>query len=392
MSDNMIEWRNQARERFQPLSEDFLKLYKMEEESGGAPDEVWHALADIDWFGCIVPKKYGGNEAGLFKMATTFESVCSTGVVSFLPCLTALSTAAVVRAGSHELKDKILPSILRGKTKICFSATEKNAGFNIFNIETHSNKNDEGYILNGSKTYATAFDVADYAMVVTRSLSADQREKMKLPKTAGISVYLVNTKSQGITKKMMNTRGEGAARQFDVQFSNCQVPTENLVGKEHEGALVLFTAFNLERILFCSGILGVAEFCLQQATEYAKQRSVFGEAVIGSYQAVQHPLADVKIRLDVLRNQVYHVAKTIDAGANPAEVVSLCSGIKYLASELLDKAVNAAVGAMGGQAFHEENGIIQLFELSKLLHLSPISNAMVLNEIAEKVLKLPKSY
>jgi acyl-CoA dehydrogenase len=118
---------------------------------------------------------------------------------------------------------------------------------------------------------------------------------------------------------------------------------------------------------------------------------VFGDTPIGQYQAIQHPLADVKIRQEAVRLMTYRTARAIDQGEDPSKLLVPANSTKYLASELGLKAVDAALEALGGKGFDQDTGIIQLWETMRLLKLSPISNSLILNDIAERVLNLPRS-
>jgi alkylation response protein AidB-like acyl-CoA dehydrogenase len=131
---------------------------------------------------------------------------------------------------------------------------------------------------------------------------------------------------------------------------------------------------------------------LQRAVEYAKQRCVFGERPIGSYQAIQHPLADVKIRQEAVRLTVYKAAWAYDKNLPPQEVMFLANSSKYLAAELILMAVDRAIQTYGGAGFVEDNFLILLWDSARLLKTAPLSNEMILNLTAEHILGLPRSY
>jgi alkylation response protein AidB-like acyl-CoA dehydrogenase len=135
----------------------------------------------------------------------------------------------------------------------------------------------------------------------------------------------------------------------------------------------------------------MSQYCLDRACQHARERQVF-KGPIGAYQSIQHPLAEVKIRQEAVRLAAYRAAWCFDQGANPIEVSIYANGAKLLASELATKAVDAALDAFGGKGFDEDYGIIQLLAQARLMKTSPISNALVLNAIAEHVLGLPRSY
>jgi acyl-CoA dehydrogenase len=384
-------FKDAAREAFRPLKTRLSDLRESEKDTSGALAEIWKCLTQIGWFGCLIPEEFGGSERGILAMALAYEELASQGVLTTFPVLTALSTACIARFANNTLKQHVLSRMAKGELKVCVSATEETAGFNLFGIKTFAKKERDHYLISGSKTYASGFDLADYALVVTRTTSLEECETRGLPKSVGLSLFLVDTRAPGISKTPLNTRGEGTVKQFKVDFLNVRSPAEALIGKENEGALSLFVSFNIERVLFAAGVLGTSQFCLDVACEHARNRRVFGDTPIGQYQAVQHPLADVKIRQEAVRLITYRTAEAIDQGEDPSKVVVLANSTKYLASELGLKAVDAALEALGGKGFDQDTGIIQLWETMRLLKLSPISNSLILNDIAERVLNLPRS-
>jgi alkylation response protein AidB-like acyl-CoA dehydrogenase len=378
----------QAFAQFKP----HLKTLYQQEKTSPVSAEVWQLMAKHGWFGCLVPSKYGGNERGVLAMAMAAEAISRSGIAPLFAGLTALTSACISRFGSEDLKEQYLPRICRGEIKFAFGATEERAGFNMLEIDTFAEKVGDGYVINGSKTYTSGFDIADYVLLVARTITVQECQRRGLPKTAGISIFLVDTQSAGISRQPLNTRGEGYVKQFSLSIENLRVPAKQLVGKESEAAAALFTSFNIERILFIALVLGSIEYCLAVACEYASSRKVFGDAPIGKYQSIQHPLADAKIRADAVRNLLVQAASAIDHGGDPLRLTTLINSAKYLASEAGSKAVNAAIDALGGRGFNEDYGLIQLAEVMQLLRLSPISNHLILNDVAEKVLGLPRSY
>lgn len=229
-------------------------------------------------------------------------------------------------------------------------------------------------------------------MLITRTTPYQEVEKKGLPKMFGLSVFLVDLKSKGITITKMNTRGIEGMNQCVVNFENVEVPAENIIGQEDQGVWVLFNGLNPGRILAGASAVGLSEYCLRKAIDYAKERVVFGTKPIGAYQAIQHPLADIKIRQESTRLIVYKAAWAYDNEVPPQEVMFLANSSKYLAAELFMSAVDRAIQTLGGAGFLEDNHLILLMESARLLKTAPLSNEMILNLTAEHILGLPRSY
>ena len=138
--------------------------------------------------------------------------------------------------------------------------------------------------------------------------------------------------------------------------------------------------------------VGMSRYCLELACEHARRRKVFGATPIGAYQSIQHPLAEVAIRQEAARLMTYRSACLFDEQADPREVAEAANSAKYLAAQLAARSVDAAIDTFGGKGFDEDHGIIHLWEQARLLKTAPISNALILNQTAERRLGLPRSY
>ena len=389
--EESVKFEEQFTDAFLKFRPRLKEMYQDEKLHPISP-EVWELMANLGWFGCVVPTEYGGNERGLSAMASAAEAITKSGVTPVFAVLTALSAVCIARFGSESLKQKYLPEIAKGAIKFAFAATEERAGFNMLEIDTFARKDGDHYVINGAKMYISGFDLADNILLVARTMTLKQCKEMNLPKTAGISLFVVGTDQAGITKHRLNTRGEGYIKQFALSFENVRISAQQLLGKEHEGASALFTSFNVERVLFVAFALGSIQYCLDIACDYARTRRVFGDNPIGKYQSIQHPLADAKIRSEAVRQLLLQAVDMIEQGGDPAKVSTMINSAKYLVSEAGSKALDASMDALGGRAFNEDYGIIQLAETMRLLRLSPISNSLILNDIAERVLCLPRSY
>lgn len=356
------------------------------------PQQIWDAVAEAGFMGSVIPEDWGGTGLGLLPLVFVVEEMASMGFGNALIILTAMDATCVVRSGSDAVKRKFLPKIARGEHKLCFALTEAGAGSNTFRITTRAEKRGDRYVLNGSKTFITGVEFADHALVVARTKSRAECEAEGLPKAYGLSVFLVPTDAKGFTKDVLPTGGIEGMNQWTLFFDDVEVPAENLVGEEHAGAMALFRALNPERILAAATIVGVSGYCLRTATDYARDRRVFKDVPIGQYQAIQHPLAEIKIRQEAVRLMTYKAAWAFDRDLDPGEAGFLANAAKYLAAQLGIDAVDRAIQTLGGNGFSAESGLLDLWASMRLLKTAPISSEMILNYVAEHQLELPRSY
>ncbi len=338
-----------------------------------------------------MPEKYGGSESGIFPLIFALEQLASHGGGNNQIVLTTAATMALALGGEGPLQENLLPQLAAGKLKFCLAVTEPEAGFNILRARTSAVRQDNHYRVNGSKIYISGADKADYMLLLARTKSIEQCSAEGLPKTFGVSLLVVDARDPAIQRRPVRAHGDGGLVPFELSFNDVRVPADHCVGPEHAAAMLMFAAFNPERILFAAQALGMSQYCLDRACAHASQRRVFKDP-IGAYQSIQHPLAEVKIRQQAVRWATYRAAWSFERQDDPIEVSIHANGAKLLASELATKSVDAAIDAFGGKGFDEDYGIIHLLPQARLMKTSPISNALILNAIAEHVLALPRSY
>ncbi len=356
------------------------------------PQELWDDFANIGLLGCLVPEEYGGNNMGLLALTIAFEEITANGFNPGLLLVTAMDTSCILKNGSEPVKRKFLPKIADGSIKFCFAVTEPDAGSNTFRIKTVAKRDGDRYVLNGQKTFITGVDEADYVLVVARTTTIDELEAQKKPKSHGLSLFIVDTKSPGLEKTPIPILATEGLTQFELFFDNVEVPADQIVGQEDNGTMAMFTSLNPERVLAAAICLGMTEFALKKAIEYARERKIFKGTPIGQYQSIAHPLAEAKIGQEAVRLMTYKSAWAFDQGMNPGEVGTYANMAKFLAADLAIKAVDASIETHGGLGFAEETGLIYLWNGARLMKTAPISREMILNYVSEWNLGLPKSY
>jgi acyl-CoA dehydrogenase len=348
-------------------------------------DEMWAAMGDQGLLGLGVPEEYGGSGGGITEVTAAMEAISAAGTPIALYLLTAFSRESILRHGSPEQCKRFVEPTASGAERICFAITEPNAGTNTFAMETFATRTVGGtYLLSGQKIFISGVDAADRMLVVcrTRRLAdvADRRQ--------GLSMFVVDVDTPGLTYQPIDIGIVMPDRQFTVFFDDVEVGPDRLVGEEGEGFRYLFDALNPERVMAAAWAIGLGDFVLDKAVAYARERAPFGTP-IGSYQALQHPLAQAKVGLDAARLTMYTACRVFDDGGNAGY---LANAAKLLASQAAVAACDAAIQTHGGYAFHEEYDVATVWPNVRLLQIAPINNEMILNYIGEHVLRLPRSY
>lgn len=369
---------------------------KMEEiqartlREGVFPQEFWDDFAASGFAGSLIPEEFGGSDMGMTALALAMYTMGIYGTGSALIMLTMMDGLCILRAGPDEARQRYLPDIASGKLKMAFAITEPDAGSNSFRMSTTAIRKGDKIVLNGSKTFITGADVVDKILVIARSMPYEEAREKGLPKIAGFNVVIIDAKAEGLVMTELNTDGIEGLKQWTLHFDDVEV--EQLIGEEHQGVMPMFDVLNAERTLATATALGMAENLLERACDYARERKVFGDRPIGSYQAIQHPLAEIKAELEAVKLLFFKSATMFDEGESPTVIGPYSTMAKYLAGEIAIRAADQALQTFGGNGFDRDYGLIQAYTNARLVRTAPISREMVLNQVAEHVLRLPRSY
>jgi hypothetical protein len=352
--------------------------------SGEGMDDVWESMADLGLLGMGVPEEYGGSSTGMTGPVAVIEAMAQAGTPPVLFLLTAFSRMAILRHGTEDQRKQFVAPTATGEVRLCFAITEADAGTNSFRMETFAQQDGDTYRINGRKIFISGADQATHMMVVARTTKLRDTED----KRQGLSLFVVPMDSPGLELQKMDIDLHSPEHQFFVFLNDVEVPAENLIGERDNGLRALFDALNPERLLVSAWAIGLGDHALAKGVEYASTRAPFGTP-IGGYQAVQHPLARAKARLEAARLMLYTACDAYDSGGDAGAAANMA---KLLASEAAGDAIDTVVQAHGGSAFDHESDVITLWPMIRLLRIAPVNNEMVLNYLAERVLGLPKSY
>jgi len=351
------------------------------------PEDFWKALVEAGFVGLVLPEKYGGGGMGMFEMILAMETLtsetCGLAGEWFL-CLTSVfGGLSVLKHGNELQKDKYLPRICKGM-EFCLGLTEPDAGSNTLNIQTAAVDTGDEYVVNGRKTLISGADRAQGMLLVTRTTPLEKAEK----RTLGLSLFLVDLPSKAVEVTPIEKHGINYSKTCDVYITDLRIPKENLLGEKDKGWYLVLDTLNPERMSFSAAAAGLGLLAIKKAVEHAKQRKVFG-APIGSYQALQFPLAESKAKIEAAKLLNYKAASLYDRGqpcgaeANMAKVVAVEAGIQ---------AVYYAMQTFGGYGYAVDYDVERWWREVNLTRLAPVTHQMALSFIGEHVLGLPKSY
>jgi acyl-CoA dehydrogenase len=351
------------------------------------PQEFYAAIAESGWLGIAMPVEYGGAGLGIAEAAVMMQAVAESGA-----CLSGASAIhmnifglnPVVVFGTDEQKRRMLPPLIQGREKSCFAVTEPNAGLNTTQLTTKAERHGDRYLVNGQKIWTSTAQVADKVLLLTRTTPLDEVRK----KTDGLTLFYTDLDRSRVEVRLIEKLGRHAVDSNMLFIDGLEIPVENRIGEEGRGFHAILHGMNPERILIAAEAVGIGRAALAKATQYARDRVVFGRP-IGQNQGIQHPLAAAWANLEAANLMMLKAAQLYDSGKDCG---AEANAAKYLAAEAGFRAAERTVMTHGGMGYAQEYHVERYFRESLIPRIAPISPELILSFIAERVLGLPKSY
>lgn len=351
------------------------------------PKDFYKSMSDAGWLGIAMPESLGGAGLGIIEAAIMMQAVSESG--GGMTAASAIhgpvfSLEPIELYGTEEQKQRMIPPMLSGAEKMCFAVTEPNTGLDTTSLKTRAEKVDGGYLVKGEKIWITNAHVADKMMLLARTTPIDQVKR----KTEGLSLFYTTMDRSKIEHQIIPKMGRHAVGSNMVFINDFFIPDEDLIGTEGEGFRIILKGLNPERILLGAEAIGLGRVAIKRAAQYARERIVF-DRPIGMNQGIQHPLAKCWMQLEAANLLVMKAATLFDKGEECG--VEANAG-KYLAAEAGFEACSTAMLTLGGMGYAQEYHVERYLREVLVPRTAPVSQHMILNFIAERVLDLPKSY
>lgn len=388
MDFNYSEEHLAIRDAIKKLCEEFDDDYwSRKERDSEFPHEFHRAMAEGGWLGITMPEDLGGSGLGVTEAAIMMNTVASSGGGSAAMSTIQINLFAphpVVVLGTPEQRTRMLTPLINGSEKTCFGVTEPNAGLNTTQIKTRAEKVDGGYIVNGSKIWTSTAQEADNIMLLTRTTPIEECKKP----TDGMTIFFTKLNREKIEVHRIPKMGRAAVDSNAIFIEDLFIPEEDRIGEEGKGFYYILHSINPERCIVAAGALGIAQDALRRASQYAREREVFGRP-IGKNQSIQHPLAENWCQIEAAWLMTMKAASLYDAG-EPCGAYA--NAAKLLAGRAAFDTTTQAVLTHGGMGYAKEYHVERLFREAMLQRLTPISEQLILCFIAEKELGQAKSY
>ncbi len=357
------------------------------DSDGRFPQEFHQALARDGWLGICMPEALGGAGLGIAEAAIMMRAIAESGAGmtgASAVHMNIFGLNPVVVFGSAAQQARMLPPLIAGRERACFAVTEPNTGLDTTKLQTRAERRGDHYVVHGQKVWISTAQVAERVLLLARTTPLEQVTR----RTEGLSLFYTALDRSRVRVQEIPKMGRKAVDSNEVFFDGLDVPVEDRIGEEGKGFDYILHGLNPERILVAAEAVGLGAVALKRATDYAKERRVFGRP-IGQNQAIQHPLAESWMALEAAWLMVMQAAWRYDQGLSCG---AEANAAKYLAAEAGFEACQRAVMTHGGFGYAREYHVERYLREVMIPRIAPVSPQLILCFIAEKVLGLPRSY
>jgi isovaleryl-CoA dehydrogenase len=324
------------------------------------PRDLWPELGDLGLLGITVDETHGGTGLGYLAHVIAMEEIsrASASVGLSYGAHSNLCVNQLNRWGSAEQKRQYLPALISGEAVGALAMSEPGAGSDVMGMRTTANRDGDVYVLHGSKMWITNAPEAD-AMIVYAVTDPEGGARK-------ISAFVVERGTAGFsTPQKLDKLGMRGSDTSEVLFDGCRVPAQNLLGAEGQGAEILMSGLDYERVVLAGGSLGIMRSCLDLVLPYVHDRRQFGKP-IGQFQLMQGKLADMYTTMNASRAYVYAVAAACDRGQTTRFDAAGCI---LVAAEKATWMAGEAIQVLGGNGYINEFPAGRLWRDAKLYEI-----------------------
>lgn len=355
------------------------------DEARSYPEEFVQAMTDAGWLAALIPEGYGGSGLGVMEGCIILEEINRSGGNGAACHAQMYTMASILNHGSEAQKRKYLPRIADGSLRLqAFGITEPDAGSNTLQTKTFARRVEGGYVINGQKIFTSRYFQSHMYLLIARTTPSGEVKK----KTDGLTLFLVDIAKAGAALKGRPIPTILNHHTNEVFIDNLEVSDDDRIGEEGRGFAYLVDSLNSERLLVASESIGDGKWFVEQASRYASERIVF-ERPIGRNQGIQFPIAKAHMNIlaaELMRNKA---AALFDAKRVCASETSMA---KYLSSEAAWEAAEACMTTFGGYGFASEYHVERKWREARLFRTAPLSNNLILAQVAQHALGMPRSY
>lgn len=342
------------------------------------PDTLVKQLAELGYFGLLIPEEHGGLGLGIVEYILVTEELARAW----------MSVASLIRSGNgftpgftEEKRAEYLPKMARGELLGAFSLSEPNVGSDAAGISCRATLDGDEWVLNGAKMWCTYADGADFIVVFART-SPGVESKRHL----GISAFLIE-KERGTFPAGMNATpirkiGYYGWKTYEIAFDNFRIPKQNLLGEEGRAFYTAMVSLDVARVHTAARAVGLARGALEDSIAYSKVREQFGQP-IGDFQAIRFKIADMATQIEASRQLTLHAANEIDAGRRADLEAAMA---KLIASEMAERVTSEGLQIHGGYGYTREFAVERYWRDARLTKIFEGTSEIQMRVISDRLM------
>ncbi len=327
------------------------------------PADLWRKFGDMGLLGMSAEEEYGGTQMGYLAHIVAMEEIsrASASVGLSYGAHSNLCVNQVRRNGSAAQKAKYLPKLISGEHVGALAMSESNAGSDVVSMQLRAEHRGDHYVLNGSKMWITNGGDADTLVVYAKTDAAAGPR--------GMTAFIIEKGFKGFSRGThLDKLGMRGSNTYPLFFDDCEVPAENVLGGEGNGARVLMSGLDYERAVLSGGPLGIMAACMDVVLPFIHERKQFGQS-IGEFQLMQGKLADMYSTWQACRAYVYAVGKACDRGDHSRQLRKDAAGAILYSAEKATWMAGEAIQALGGVGYTNEYPAGRLWRDAKLYEI-----------------------
>jgi len=341
------------------------------------PAKPWQALADQGILALGIPEQYGGVPADIQTMTLVCEVLGKHALpLGIIYSLGVITIRDIVMFGSEEIKARVLGGFVTGDPPVALGITEPQAGSDAAAMKTTHRFEGDDVVFNGQKMYSTISKEARYLLLMTRDPGGENPYEC-------ISMWLVPTDTPGLRFNLLSKVGWWTVPTYEVFIDNARVPRKNLEGELNYGWSQLMANFEIERLALSAVSLGAAEAAYEDAAAYANQRVQFGQP-IGRFQAVQHMITDMAVKIENMRNYIYKIAWMMDQNLSVRAEHAMC---KLYVARASFEVIDTAMQILGGLGYMMDHRVQRLWRDIRLMRIGGGTDEIMYNIASPLLLK-----
>jgi len=351
---------------------------KLDPVEGDIPMDIRNKMGELGYFGILIPEEYGGLGLGCFEYALVAEELARAW----------MSVASIIARGNgiwgditEEQKKTLFPKMARGEFLGAFSLSEPDAGSDLANVSCRAVRDGDDYVINGTKTWCTFADGADFIHLFARTSPPEGKRRH-----VGITQFMIEkprgTLPPGCTGSPIKKIGYFGWKTWELHFDNCRIPATTMIGGEGRGFYTMMAFLETARVHTAARAIGLARGALEDSLVYAQRRSQFKKP-IAEFQAIRFKLAEMAANVEAARQLMYAVATDVDSKKRCDKEASM---VKWFASEMAERVTSDALQIHGGYGYTRDMPIERYWRDARLTKIFDGTSQIQLRIISDRLL------